>query len=165
MFVFFGAQVSHLICFFCSHELIRIHWRCYPSECPRIVVNPKPSLVAYRADEVPQEALPDVALDEPFVKDVDPKTWVVTGVVQKPTSFPLSNELPIAEKFRLAFAERDARLAPKRAKNARQHQRRAERDWMMSSDKAKAIFFGIKGHQIFAQELAIWILFINIGGK
>jgi len=114
------------------------------SECPRIVVNPKPSLVAYRADEVPREALPDVALDEPFVKDIDPKTWVVTGVVQKPTSFPLSNELSIAEKFRLAFAERDARMAPKRAKNARQRQRRAERDWMMSSDEAKAMVFASK---------------------
>ncbi|XP_010433421.1 PREDICTED: uncharacterized protein LOC104717536 [Camelina sativa] len=114
------------------------------SECPRIVVNPKPSLVAYRANKVPQEALPDIALDEPFVKDIDPKTWVVTGVVQKPTSFPLSNELPIAEKFRLAYAERDARLAPKRAKNARQHQRRAERDWMMSSDKAKAMVLASK---------------------
>lgn len=114
------------------------------SECPRIVVNPKPSLVVYRRDEVPQEALPDVALDEPFVKDIDPKTWVVTGVVPKPTSSPLSNELSIAEKFRLAYAERDARLAPKRAKNARQHQRRAERDWMMSSDKAKAMVLASK---------------------
>lgn len=114
------------------------------SECPKIVVNPKPSLVSYRGDEFPREALPDVALDEKFVKDIDPKTWIITGVLQKPTSSPFSNELPIAEKFRLAFAERDARLAPKRAKNARQHQRRAERDWMMSSDKAKAMVLASK---------------------
>ncbi|VVB11402.1 unnamed protein product [Arabis nemorensis] len=116
-------------------------------ECPRIVVNPKPSFLTYSLHEVPREALPDVALDEPFVKDIDPETWVGRGVVQNLTSSPLtltSNELPIAEKFRLAFAERDARLAPKRAKNARQHQRRAERDWMMSSDKAKAMVLASK---------------------
>lgn len=28
--VSFATQCTHLICFFCSHELIRIHWRCYP---------------------------------------------------------------------------------------------------------------------------------------
>ncbi|CAN6914909.1 unnamed protein product [Brassica oleracea] len=117
-------------------------------ECPRIVVNPKPSFLTYTLHEVPREALPDVALDEPFVKDIDPKTWVVRGVVKNPTtpllSLTSSGELSIAEKFRLAFAERDARLAPKRAKNARQQQRRAERDWMMSSDEAKAVAFASK---------------------
>lgn len=111
-------------------------------ECPRIVVNPKPSFLTYTLHEVPREALPDVSLDEPFVKDIDPKTWVVRGVVKNPTTS--SSELSIAEKFRLAFAERDARLAPKRAKNARQQQRRAERDWMMSSDEAKAVAFASK---------------------
>lgn len=118
-------------------------------ECPRIVVNPKPSFLTYSLHEVPREASPDVALDEPFVKDIDPKTWVVRGVVKIPTTSSLSltsssSELSIAEKFRLAFAERDARLAPKRAKNARQQQRRAERDWMMSSDEAKAMAFASK---------------------
>lgn len=118
-------------------------------ECPRIVVNPKPSFLTYSLHEVPREALPDVALDEPFVKDIDPETWVVRGVVKIPTTTPSlsltsSSELSIAEKFRLAFAERDARLAPKRAKNARQQQRRAERDWMMSSDEAKAVVFASK---------------------
>ncbi|XP_018483184.1 uncharacterized protein LOC108854173 isoform X2 [Raphanus sativus] len=118
-------------------------------ECPRIVVNPKPSFLTYSLHEVPREALPDVALDEPFVKDIDPKTWFVRGAVKSPTtSYSLSvtsdGELSIAEKFRLAFAERDARLAPKRAKNARQQQRRAERDWMMSSDEAKAMAFASK---------------------
>lgn len=118
-------------------------------ECPRIVVNPKPSLLTYSVHGFPREALPDVALDEPFVKDIDPKTWVVSGVAQKkPTSSSLSfNELPIAEKFRLAFVERDARLAPKRAKNARQHQRRAERNWMMSSDEAKAMVWASKANR------------------
>ncbi|KAL0739035.1 hypothetical protein Bca4012_015245 [Brassica carinata] len=119
-------------------------------ECPRIVVNPKPSFLTYSLHEVPREALPDVALDEPFVKDIDPETWVVRGVVilvKSPTTSSVSlpsSELSIAEKFRLAFAERDARLAPKRAKNARQQQRRAERDWMMSSDEAKAMAFASK---------------------
>ncbi|CAH8336984.1 unnamed protein product [Eruca vesicaria subsp. sativa] len=120
-------------------------------ECPRIVVNPKPSFLSYSLHEVPREALPDVALDEPFVKDIDPETWVVRGVVKIPTTTSLSltssSELSIAEKFRLAFAERDARLAPKRAKNARQQQRRAERDWMMSSDEAKSMAFASKANR------------------
>ncbi|XP_024004497.1 uncharacterized protein LOC112081881 [Eutrema salsugineum] len=86
-------------------------------ECPRIVVNPKPSFLTYSLHEAPREALPDVALDDAFVKDIDPATWLVRGVLQNPASASLSlnsNELPIAEKFRLAFAESDARLAPKR---------------------------------------------------
>lgn len=111
------------------------------TECPRIIVNPKPSLFGYRGTEVPKEALSDVALDDPIVKDIDPKTWSNCGFTPKPISQTLSspNELSIAEKFRLAFEERDTRLAPKRAKNARQHQRRAERVWMMSSTRAKAL--------------------------
>lgn len=150
MFLFFGAQVSHFTdcnLLFLQPQIDKDSLEMLSMECPRIVVNPKPSLLTYSLHEVPREALPDVALDEPFVKDIDPKTWVVRGVVQNLTSSPVtltSNELPIAEKFRLAFAERDARLAPKRAKNARQHQRRAERDWMMSSDKAKAMVLASK---------------------
>ncbi|CAN8273748.1 unnamed protein product [Cochlearia groenlandica] len=120
-------------------------------ECPRIVVNPKPSLFTYSLHKVPREALQDVALDEPFVKDIDPKTWIVRGALQSPTPSSslsvASNELSIAEKFRLAYAERDARSAPKRAKNARQRQRRAERDWMMSSDEAKAMAFAPKANR------------------
>lgn len=45
--------------------------------------------------------------------------------------------LSMTEKFRLAFVERDTRLAPKRAKNAKQYQRRANREWMMMSPSAK----------------------------
>ncbi|KFK29205.1 hypothetical protein AALP_AA7G102900 [Arabis alpina] len=111
-------------------------------ECPRIVVNPKPSRGFNLREEVPQEALPNVALDEPFVKDIDPKMWLVRNLTSSPVTLT-SNELSIAEKFRLAFAERDARLAPKRAKNARQRKRRAERDWM-SSDEAKAMVLASK---------------------
>lgn len=111
------------------------------TECPRIIVNPKPSPFGYRGIEVPTEALQDIALDAPIVKDINPKTWAVCGFSLKPASPSLSNltELSMAEKFRLAFVERDTRLAPKRAKNARQHQRRAEREWMTMSTKAKAI--------------------------
>lgn len=141
-------SLVHLICFFFLQPRIdKDSLEMLSMECPRIVVNPKPSFLSYSLHEVPREALPDVALDEPFVKDIDPKTWAVRGVVQNPTTSSLSltsNELSIAEKFRLAFAERDARLAPKRAKNARQQQRRAERDWMMSSDEAKAMVFASK---------------------
>ncbi|KAK6229723.1 hypothetical protein QQP08_022234 [Theobroma cacao] len=111
------------------------------TECPRIIVNPKPSLFSFRGTEVPREALPDVALDDPIIKDIDPKTWVFCRFTPKAISQTLSspNELSLAEKFRLAFVERDMRLAPKRAKNARQHQRRAEREWMMTSTRAKAL--------------------------
>ncbi|KAF4346331.1 hypothetical protein G4B88_011457 [Cannabis sativa] len=102
----------------------------YATECPRIVVNPKPSPFGFRGTKVPREALPDVALDDPAVEDIDPKTWVLYGSVPKAMPPLLSSpvELSMAEKFRLAFVERDNRLAPKRAKNIRQHQRRAERD-------------------------------------
>ncbi|CBI26641.3 uncharacterized protein LOC100248711 [Vitis vinifera] len=113
----------------------------FAAECPRIIVNPKPSPFGFRGVKVPVEALPNVALDEPIVKDIDPRTWAVSGFTARPTapSSPSSTELPIAEKFRLAFVERDSRLAPKRAKNARQHLRRAEREWVMTSTRAKAL--------------------------
>ena len=53
-------------------------------------------------------------------------------------------ELSMAEKFRLAFVERDQRLAPKRAKNVRQHQRRAEKEWASNSDEGKSIVLAYK---------------------
>lgn len=112
------------------------------SDCPRIVVNPKPSLLGFRGSEVPQEAVMQFVLDDPIVKDVDPKTWAVPGF-NPPRSavVPVANpnELSVAEKFRLAFLERDTRLAPKRAKNMRQHQRRAEREWVTTDVEAKAL--------------------------
>ncbi|KAB2044336.1 hypothetical protein ES319_D01G082600v1 [Gossypium barbadense] len=116
------------------------------AECPRIIVNPKPSLFGFKGTEVPREAFPDVALDDPIVEDIDPKTWSMCRSMPKAMSPSLSsaNELSIAEKFRLAFVERDTRLAPKRAKNARQHQRRAEREWMMTSTRAKALALASK---------------------
>lgn len=108
-------------------------------ECPRIIVNPKPSLFGHKGIDIPRHALPGVALDDFVVEDIDPKTWVVPGYRLKTTSPVLSSiELPIAERFRLAFVERDARLAPKRAKNARQRQRRAEREWVTTNTSAKS---------------------------
>ncbi|XP_050220568.1 uncharacterized protein LOC126670785 [Mercurialis annua] len=112
------------------------------TECPRIIVNPKPSPFGFRGIEVPIEALPDMALDDPIVKDLDSKTWATSGFTPKPAAAPsLSSptELSVAEKFRLAFVERDTRLAPKRAKNARQRQRRAEKEWITMDTKAKAL--------------------------
>lgn len=120
------------------------------SECPRIVVNPKPSLLGYRGTEVPREAVMHLALDDAIVEDIDPKTWAVSGC--KPSRTPLlpaasPNELSIAEKFRLAFLDRDTRLAPKRAKNTRQHQRRAEREWVTTDMKAKALVLASKANK------------------
>ncbi|KAA0025152.1 protein AMN1-like protein [Cucumis melo var. makuwa] len=112
----------------------------FSTECPRITINPKPSPFGFRGKQVPGEALPNIALDEHTIVDIDPKTWAVgrsTG--RAPISPSNPSELSLAEKFRLAFVERDTRLAPKRAKNARQHQRRAEREWMTTSTRAKAL--------------------------
>lgn len=91
--------------------------------------------------QVPWEALQNTILDDAVVKDIDPKTWTVHGFAVKPVSpsSSSSTELSLAEKFRLAFLERDNRLAPKRAKNARQHQRRAVRELMLMSTRAKAM--------------------------
>ncbi|KAK0599879.1 hypothetical protein LWI29_009393 [Acer saccharum] len=115
------------------------------TECPRIIVNPKPTPFGFRGFEVPWEEFPDIRLDDPFVKDVDPQTWAICGFTPKIASSSLvnPNELPIAERFRLAYVERDT-LAPKRAKNARQHQRCVEREWMMADTSAKAIALASK---------------------
>lgn len=111
------------------------------TECPRILVNPKPSPFGFRGVNIPREAFSDVALDDLVVKDIDPKTWAVRSVAPRITitSESDASELSVAERFRLAFVERDTRLAPKRAKNARQHRRRADREWMMTSADAKSI--------------------------
>ncbi|KAI3510024.1 hypothetical protein L1887_25550 [Cichorium endivia] len=110
------------------------------TECPRIIVNPKPSLFGHKGIDIPKHALHCEPLDEFLVEDIDPKTWEVSGSNLRTTPPVLSSvELSIAEKFRLAFLERDARLAPKRAKNARQRQRRAEREWVTTSTSVKSI--------------------------
>lgn len=111
------------------------------AECPRINVNPQPSPLFFKRVKVPKEAFPDTVLDASMVEDCDPSTWAVWASLPKTITPSISNpnELSIAEKFRLAFVERDTRLAPKRAKNARQRQRRAQREWMMTSTDAKAI--------------------------
>ncbi|GAB2277792.1 hypothetical protein Dimus_012496 [Dionaea muscipula] len=118
----------------------------FSAECPRVEVNPKPllpfGLKGIKGIEVPREALPDTVLDERILEEIDPSTWSVfapPAPKNVPTTISTPSELSVAEKFRLAFVERDTRLAPKRAKNARQHQRRAEREWMMTSAEAKAI--------------------------
>nr|CAD1832082.1 unnamed protein product [Ananas comosus var. bracteatus] len=112
-------------------------------ECPRIIVNPQPSPIGFRGVQVPAMALPDVALDHSAVEDIDPKTWAVSAVPRRSSPTPSSSddapEMHIAERFRLAFLEREARLAPKRAKKARQQKRRAEREYMMTSIDAKSI--------------------------
>nr|GEV80678.1 protein AMN1 homolog [Tanacetum cinerariifolium] len=109
------------------------------TQCPRIIVNPKPSLFGHKGIDIPRHALPSIALDDFIVQEIDPNTWVVPGSRLKTTSPSLNSiELPIAERFRLAFVERDARLAPKRAKNARQRQRRAEREWVTTSTSGKS---------------------------
>lgn len=119
------------------------------AECPRIILNPKPSPLSFQYGQVPNEALASVALDQFIVEDIDPKTWAVSGAsaLRSPALLVSTNEareLPMAERFRLAFLERDTRLAPKRAKNARQHKRRAEKEWMASSSDAKAVVLASK---------------------
>ncbi|KAL3364646.1 hypothetical protein AABB24_013432 [Solanum stoloniferum] len=135
-----------------AHGATSLRWLLWPkvekeqleilSEgCPRVIVNPKPSPLGYRGIDIPREARLDVSLDDPMVEDIDPKIWAVSGFVPRTSPSPVSSseDLPIAEKFRLAFLERDTRLAPKRAKNARQHQRRAEKEWVTMNSRAKAL--------------------------
>ncbi|KAL2944665.1 Protein AMN1-like protein [Bienertia sinuspersici] len=111
----------------------------FSSECPRVKVNPQSSPFDFKGVSAPREALSDTVLDDHIVEDIDPSTWASSRPMTRvsPPDSSLS-ELSLAEKFRLAFVDRDTRLAPKRAKNARQHQRRAEREWMGSAE-AKAI--------------------------
>lgn len=112
------------------------------AECPRITVNPQPSPFDLRGSKVPSEALASIPLDHSIVEDVDPKTWAVSAAPRRTTipSHPNAPpEIPIAEKFRLAYVEREARLAPKRAKRDRQQRRRAEREYTMNDINAKSI--------------------------
>lgn len=115
---------------------------CLNLECPRISVNP--STLCHRGVSVPREALPGIVLDAQVVEDIDPKTWTINAAPrlrtlnEKKGSEP--GMIPKAELFRLAFVERDERLAPKRAKNMRQHQRRAEREFIKSDTGAKSLF-------------------------
>ncbi|PKA51777.1 hypothetical protein AXF42_Ash008006 [Apostasia shenzhenica] len=115
------------------------------TECPRISINPKAPHVGLRGVQAPVEALAFLPLDHAIVEGIDPKTWAASGAAHFRKVSPDASireetlEIPIAEKFRLAFLERDLRLAPKRAKNARQHRRRAEREWLMSSNSAKSV--------------------------
>lgn len=145
-----------------------LRWLLWPSidddsrdslatECPRILVNPDPSPFGFRGIHVPSEAIGDIALDEPFVKGIDPNTWSVSGASPRVVSSADSSrvaELHIAERFRLAFVERDVRLAPKRAKNERQHRRRAEREWAMTSAEAKSVVLASKLNKSIQSRIA-----------
>ena len=112
------------------------------AECPRVTINPQPSPYDLSGSRVPVEALASVPLDHSVVEDIDPKTWAVSAAPRRPVALSNPNappEIPIAERFRLAYVEREARLAPKRAKRERQQRRRAERDYMMNDIDARSI--------------------------
>lgn len=112
------------------------------AECPRVTINPQPSPYDLSGSKVPVEALASVPLDHSIVEDIDPKTWAVSAAPRRPVAPPNPNappEIPIAERFRLAYVEREARLAPKRAKRERQQRRRAERDYVMYDIDARSI--------------------------
>lgn len=115
------------------------------SVCPKVVTNPALSPAGYRSHKVPQEALPDAVLDDSAVIGLDPETWAIKAQTQRVLNLSSLDtkfgSLSIAERFRLAFAERDERLASKRAKNVRQNQRRAEKAWLESDADAKAILW------------------------
>ncbi|KAJ3679382.1 hypothetical protein LUZ60_017393 [Juncus effusus] len=119
------------------------------TECPRIIVNPQPSPIGFHGiHKVPIDAITEIPLDHSILEDIDPKTWSVpvssssVNLRRNLNPAPLKEEIteiPIAERFRLAFVERDARLAPKRAKNERQRRRREEREYWMSNADAKSV--------------------------
>ncbi|CAA6658204.1 unnamed protein product [Spirodela intermedia] len=116
--------------------------------------NIDPESKARLAVEFPLAACPDSILDESYVAGIDPETWATTvsdadraGINTLPSASEQGQDLPqlsMAEKFRLAFVERDLRLAPKRAKNMRQRQRRAEKEWVTSSADAKSVVLAAK---------------------
>ncbi|BAT80707.1 hypothetical protein LR48_Vigan07g023100 [Vigna angularis] len=136
------ASGAHSLRWLVWPNIDKISLEDFSTECPRVVVNPKSSPFGFMGTEVPREALQNIILDNEVVKDIDPRTWTVHHrFALKPItqSSSGSTELSVAEKFRLAFVERDNRLAPKRAKNARQHQRRAVRELMLMSTRAKAM--------------------------
>ncbi|KAK3131090.1 hypothetical protein QOZ80_6BG0501940 [Eleusine coracana subsp. coracana] len=111
-------------------------------ECPRVTINPQPSPFDLCGSKVPVEALASIPLDHSIVEDIDPKTWAVSAAPRRVVDPPNPNtppEIPIAERFRLAYVEREARLAPKRAKRERQQRRRAERDYVMNDINARSI--------------------------
>ncbi|KAF3337036.1 hypothetical protein FCM35_KLT17623 [Carex littledalei] len=121
------------------------------TECPRIIVNPNPSPIGFHSRlKVPIEAFPEIPLDHSIVQDIDPKTWACsvppTFAGRNVATHP-SNEiplLPLAERFRLAVLSRETRLAPKRAKNARQNRRRAEKEHLTRSIEAKSVALASK---------------------
>eukprot|EP00252_Welwitschia_mirabilis_P009696 TRINITY_DN22439_c0_g1_i1.p1 TRINITY_DN22439_c0_g1~~TRINITY_DN22439_c0_g1_i1.p1 ORF type:complete len:336 (-),score=54.00 TRINITY_DN22439_c0_g1_i1:22-1029(-) len=108
-----------------------LRWLIWPSidedskyslsrECPKVILNPPNH--RYRDLSVPREALPAQVLDELAVEDIDPETWAVKASATLRLSSATTTQCGIlskAELFRLAFCERDERLAPKRAKNMR----------------------------------------------
>lgn len=126
-------------------------------KCPKVVVNPTTSSLALKLHDVRHTAYPDEALDSPAVIGIDSNTWAVnecsrknfslsstkTNILQpnSPSLEKNSCQLSIAERFKLAFEERDERLASKRAKNSRQKQRRADKAWLGSDSDAKAVFW------------------------
>lgn len=118
-------------------------------ECPQICVNPPTT--RYRGVSVPREALPDIVLDALAVEDIDPNSWAVYTAPKlktlKENTKVESNIIPKSELFRLAFLERDERLAAKRAKNMRQHLRRAEKEFIKYSPGAKAQFLANLAHK------------------
>eukprot|EP00897_Mesotaenium_endlicherianum_P005537 jgi/Mesen1/5010/ME000025S04404 len=109
------------------------------AECPKVALNAKQTA----ARPVPLEAREGVDLDAAFVEGVNPATWAVQLDLQH-TLYEGGREggkhsdVPLAERFRLAYIARDARLAPKREKNRRRKERKAERAWVEGDIDARA---------------------------
>ncbi|XP_002982597.2 uncharacterized protein LOC9661455 [Selaginella moellendorffii] len=106
-------------------------------ECPRVVVNP--GMASSKHACVPREALPSTVLDEQLVEDISPSAWEVRCSPSQAAALGLGEiSISKAELFRMAFAARDERLAPKRAKNWRQKERRERKLWVSSSLELRA---------------------------
>lgn len=106
-------------------------------------LTPKVVVVASMADHnnmrLPQWANPGIALDAHYIDDVGPQAWgdMDPGSDGQSTNFSSSDSrglglinnnptamLPIAERFRLAYVEIEARKAAKSEKNYKQRKRR-----------------------------------------
>lgn len=109
-------------------------------------ITPKVVVVASMTDhnnmKLPQWANPGLSLDTPYIDDIGPQAWgdVDPGSDGHSTTFSsgdsrgvglINNDpaalMPIAERFRLAYVEIEARKAAKSERNYKQRKRRALR--------------------------------------
>jgi hypothetical protein len=110
---------------------VRDDWESHPPPeplCPRLLVLYWPELDARKAAEITARC-PRLRVNSGGQRIYSPSSERAPGLDSDvtPRKGKWRDEVHLAELFRLAYVSRDLRLAPKRAKNARQNLRRAQR--------------------------------------